>query len=132
MEINMPRRQGYVSLWAGRADSASSLDEYMNVVYSEDGDLIPSAFAHDFAIKSYDEDFREAQFWEVPSRKVRDLLTGHSYDTEIIPAFVKICGESLSTEVNAVVLLYNFEFNEGPKDNAGDNVRLRYLGTVVY
>ena len=127
----MPRRDKHVSLWVGRADSASSLDAYLKVGFSEDGDLIPSTFAKDFGIKSYDEDFREARFYDVPSRSLRELLTGFSYDNLIIPKFIELCGSSLAADANAVILLYNFEYNEGRQESPESSVKMRYLGAIT-
>jgi hypothetical protein len=126
----MPRRDKYVSLWVGQADSAASLDEYLKVEFSEDGDVIPSVFAKEFVIKSYDEDFREARVWDVPSCSLRDLLTGFSYDDIIIPKFTKLCGPSLASDANTVIVLYNFEYAEGRQEGIGSSVKVRYLGTV--
>ena len=128
----MPRRDKYVSLWMGRADSATSLDEYLKVGFSGDGDLIPSTFSKNFGIKSYDDDFREARVFDVPSRSLLDLLTGFSYDDLIIPKFIKLCGPSLSADANAVILLYNFDYTEGHQENADGLVKVRYLGTITF
>ncbi len=126
------REEEMVSLWVGHVESSNALDAYMVVGYSEDGDFIPSPFAKDFGIGYYDDDFREAQYYQNPSRSVRDLLRGYSYNNMIIPKFVQLLGELLPEEVNAVVLLYNFKHDNGVVANAGETVRLRYVGTVSF
>jgi hypothetical protein len=123
--------EGVVSLWVGQADSADALDAYLQVGYSEDGDFIPSAFARDFGIGHYDEDFREAQQYAEPSRSVPDLLKGYSYDSVIIPKFVQLLGRSFPVDVNAVILLYNFKHDSGVEANDGGPVRLKYMGGVT-
>jgi hypothetical protein len=125
------RDEGVVSLWVGESDSPDALDAYLQVGYSEDGDFIPSPFARDFGIRYYDEDFREAQHYEEPSRSVRDLLKGYSYDSVIIPKFVQLLGDSFPVDVNAVILLYNFKHDSGVEANDGGPVRLRYMGAVT-
>jgi hypothetical protein len=124
------QEEGVVSLWVGQADSPDALDAYLEFGYTEDGDRIPSPFAADFGIR-YDEDFREAQYYDNPSRSVRGLLQGYSYDGVIVPKFVQLLGESLPEDVNAVVLLYNFRHNAGAGTGTGGAVRLRYAGSVT-
>jgi hypothetical protein len=125
------QEEGVVSLWIGHADSSDALDAYLLTGYSEDGDFIPSPFARDFGIGYHDEDFREAQHYENPSRFVRVLLRGYSYDNVIIPKFIQLLGELLPEEVNAIVLLYNFKHDASVETNAGGAVRLRYMGAVT-
>jgi hypothetical protein len=36
---------------------------------------------------------------------------GFSYDEEIIPKFIKLCGERLNQEASSVILLYNLQYN---------------------
>jgi hypothetical protein len=130
-ETTTMQAEGVISLWAGQADSAHALDAYLQVGYSDDGDLIPSRFARDFGIRYYDEDFREARHYEKPSRSIRQLLKGYSYDSVIIPKFVQLLGELVPDDTNAVVLLYNFKHEAaiGAKDDG--EVRLRYMGAVM-
>lgn len=123
--------QGAVSLWVGQADTSGALDAYLQVGYSDDGDFIPSPFARDFGIRYYDEDFREAQHYERPSRSVRNLLKGYSYDSVIIREFVQLFGELFPVDVNAVILLYNFRHDTGVEANDAGAVRLRYMGAIT-
>jgi hypothetical protein len=125
------REEGAVSLWVGQADSEESLDAYLLTRYSDDGDLIPSPFARDFSTGYYDEDFREAQYYESPSRSILELLRGFSYDDVIIPKFVQLLGELLAEEVNAVVCLYNFRHEGSVEPATGGAVRLRYMGAIT-
>ena len=68
-----------------------------------------------------------------PTRSLSALLRGCSYDSIIIPKFVQLCGDVLSEEANAFVLLCNFQHNgsPGPGANAGGPVRLRYIGSIT-
>ena len=54
-------REGYVSLWIGSAKSDDELWEYAQMIYTEDGDYLPSQFLKDFDIDEdeFDEDFME-------------------------------------------------------------------------
>jgi hypothetical protein len=121
---------GAVSLWVGDSSSWEDLASYMRVTYSNDGEAVPSPFASDFDICSYDEDFLEANCYETPSRLLRELLKLVSYDDVVIPKFVALCGEQLPEPVNSIVLLYNFRHDGPVRVNSRDSVRLRYIGTV--
>jgi hypothetical protein len=125
------QEEGVVSLWVGHVNSEEALDAYLLTRYSEDGDLIPSPFARDFRTGYYDEDFREAQYYESPSRSIRELLRGFSYDDVIIPKFVQLFGELLAEEVNAVVCLYNFRHEGGVEPATGGAARLQYMGAIT-
>ncbi len=121
-------KEGFVSLFIGNSSSSEELQNYILVSYSEDGDAISSRFEKDFNIVSYDHDFIEAEFYEEPSDDLRVLLEGFSYDKEITPKFIKICGERLNQEANSVILLYNFQYHE----NVIETDQFRFLGTIQY
>ena len=119
-----------VSLWAGRADSSQAFKAFLLTGYTEDGDYIPSPFVRDFGIKYYDEDFREAQYYEKPSRSLRALLNGYSRDYMIIPKFIQLFGEFFPDDVNAVVVWYRFNYHGRVIINADATVKMRYMGAV--
>lgn len=89
-------KEGFVSLFVGNLSSYEELQNYVLVRYTEDGEAIPSEFERDFNIDYYNEDFREVEFYDEPSDDLRVLLKGFSYDEEIIPKFIEICGERLN------------------------------------
>jgi hypothetical protein len=124
------RKDGVVSLCVGRADSSTDLDAYLGVSYSEDGDYIPSLFAIDFGIGYYDEDFREARYFEKPLHSVRDLLQDFSYASKIIPRFEQIAGSYCEGSIDAIVLLYNFNYGGPIRAIAEGPVQLQYMGAV--
>ena len=49
-------REGYVSLWIGNSKSDEELLEYVELVYTDDGDWLPSQFLQDFNIDINDFD----------------------------------------------------------------------------
>jgi Immunity protein 22 len=124
------RKDGVVSLWEGRADSSTSLDAYLGISYSENGDYIPSLFASDFGIGYYDEDFREARYFEKPLHSVRDLLQDFSYASTIVPRFEQISGSYYDQPIDAIVLLYNFNYDGPIRAIAEGPVQLQYTGAV--
>lgn len=121
-------KEGFVSLFIGHSNSYDELQNYILVSYSEDGDAIPSQFEKDFNIDYHDEDFREVEFYDEPSDDLRVLLEGFSYDEEIIPKIIEICGERLNQEANSVILLYNFQYH----GNVNEANQFRFLGTIQY
>ncbi|WP_339193869.1 immunity 22 family protein [Aeribacillus sp. FSL W8-0870] len=121
-------KEGFVSLFIGNSKSYKDLQNYILNSYTEDGDLLSSEFEKDFNIDYYNEDFREVEFYDEPSNDLRVLLEGFSYDEEIIPKFIELCGERLNQEANSVILLYNFQYN----GNVNEKNQFRFLGTVQY
>ncbi len=119
---------GVVSLWVGQADSWASLAAYADYDHPQP----PSeTLASDFGTGRYDHDFMDIAI-EKPTRSLSDLLRGCSYDSIVIPRFVTLCGDLLSEEANAFVLLYNFRHNgrPGPGARARGPVKLRYMGSI--
>jgi hypothetical protein len=122
-------QKGYVSIWVGKFKSNKELQNYLSISYTEDGDAIPSKFETDFSIDYYDEDFREADFFDGELNKLPMLLEGCSYDDIVIPNFVESHGETLNYSVNSIVLLYNFKYSKNVHNHLG---HLKYIGNVKY
>ena len=120
---------GVVSLWVGQAESETALAAYADY----DASPRPAAtLSSDFGTGRYDHDFMDIAV-EKPTRVLSDLLRGCSYDSIIIPKFVKLFGDVLPEEANAFVLLYDFQHNgsPGPGADAGGPVKLRYMGSIT-
>ena len=124
------QQEEMVSLWAGHADSASDLEAYLKIAYTEDGEVILSPFARDFRIEYYDEDFIEAKYYDKSLQSVSGLLHGFSYDNVITPQFTQLLGDPLPLPVNAVVLLYHFKYAGEAGLPASGPVTLRFMGVV--
>lgn len=125
-------KQGMVSLWVGKTDRVEKMHEYMERRYTEDGDSMPSDFMKDFNIDYYDEDFQEMDCFEKSVDKLEEALKGCSYDDKVIPRFLELCGEALSEEVNAMLLIYNFEYDGSVVERRNAGIELKYLGSVIY
>lgn len=124
--------EGFVSLWIGTTVSSEELDDYLEISYTEEGNLVPSRFATSFNISRYDEAFREADFYEEPSESLNDLLEGFSYDEDIIPKFKSLIGNEVEATTNAVILLYNFQYDGTVTEWSDTLTKFKYLGTVEY
>ncbi|MEF3305692.1 immunity 22 family protein [Paenibacillus sp. GYB003] len=122
-------QEGYVSLWVGKFKSNKDLQDYLSIAYTEDGDAIPSRFEQDFSIDYYDEDFREAEYFDGELNHFPMLLEGCSYDDIVIPNFVKTQGETLNYSVNSIILLYNFRYSEKIHNHLS---HVKYIGNVKY
>lgn len=127
-------KQGYVSLWVGNCKSNKDLDNYVEILYTEDGDCIPSQFLNDFKIDmiEFNEDFIEVDCGESTKTELKEILEDFSYDNVIIPRFCDLNGTSVTQEINSVILLYNFKYCEAIKEVNNEKIEFKYLGTVQY
>lgn len=104
-------KRGCVSIWLGNIKEEKSIEEYVNLMYDEEGESAPSNFFIDFNIdmNETEEDTIEKAFYKKGSSDISILLDGCSYEELIIP---KIKGNiDLKKYYNAVILIYNFEYN---------------------
>lgn len=125
------QKKGYVSLWAGNINSSEELDKLLKISYTEDGDFIPSMFAHRFGIERYDDALKEAEYYNEADNVLSRLLEGFSYDDVIIPKFISFCDEILQRKYNAVILLYDFKYVDYNKTIINKSI-LEFLGSVEY
>ncbi|AFH64810.1 immunity 22 family protein [Paenibacillus caseinilyticus] len=119
-----------VSLWLGSWSSEEAAQAYVEGSYTEDGDYVPSPFERDFAFR-YDPDFIELNFKETPAADWESLLQGHSYDEEIIPAFMEEIGP-LSRSFNTVILVYNLAYDAEHLRSGTAAGELEYIGQAAY
>ncbi|MBW8585563.1 MULTISPECIES: immunity 22 family protein [Bacillus] len=128
-------RQNYVSLWIGSIKDNESLSKYVELVYNEDeGDFLPSQFLIDFDIDidDLDEDFIEKVAHENSRNNLPALIDGCSYDSVILPRFEDMVGITLPDQINAAVLLYNFEYDGREKEINAKNYSFKFIGAVPY
>lgn len=104
-------KQGWVSIWLGNIKEEDSIEKYVDLTYDEDGESVPSKFFIDFNIDmdETDEDTIEKVVYKNSSSDISTLLDGCSYEEIIIPKFKKSI--DLKNSYNAVILIYNFEYN---------------------
>ncbi|MEC3638706.1 immunity 22 family protein [Bacillus halotolerans] len=128
-------RQNFVSLWIGSINDDESLSKYVELDYNEDeGDFIPSQFLIDFDIDidELDEDFIEKVAHEKNCNNLPELIGGCSYDSVILPRFENIVGTAIPKQINAAVLLYNFEYDGREKEINDKNYSFKFIGAVSY
>jgi hypothetical protein len=127
-------KQGYVSLWIGNIQNEAQLSDYLELIYTDDGDFQPSQFLRDFNIDmdDIDEDFIEKVVYHKNCNKIKDLLHGCSYDDVVIPRFEAEVGSELPVNINAAILLYNFIYQGDRQDGIHNKGNCRYIGSVFY
>ncbi|MBR0008763.1 immunity 22 family protein [Bacillus subtilis] len=128
-------KQNFLSLWIGYIKNSSSLNDYVNLKYNEDeGDFLPSQFLIDFDIDidELDEDFIEKVAHEKNCNNLSELIGGCSYDSVILPRFENIVGTAIPEQINAAVLLYNFEYDGREKEINDKNYSFKFIGAVSY
>ncbi|WP_394187204.1 immunity 22 family protein [Metabacillus halosaccharovorans] len=104
-------KQGWVSIWLGNIKDEESIGEYVDLIYDEDGESVPSQFFIDFNIDmdETDEDTIEKAVYKDSSSDISILIDGCSYEEIIIPKIKN--NIDLKKTYNAVILIYNFEYN---------------------
>ncbi|MCY8836669.1 immunity 22 family protein [Bacillus atrophaeus] len=128
-------RQNYVSLWIGSIKDDESLSKYVELDYNEDeGDFLPSQFLIDFDIDidDLDEDFIEKVAHKKTCNNLSTLIGGCSYDSVILPRFENMVGTTIPEQINAAVLLYNFEYDGIEKEINAKNYSFKFIGAVSY
>ncbi|WP_080874121.1 immunity 22 family protein [Oceanobacillus timonensis] len=104
-------KQGWVSIWGGDIKDVDSISEYVDLTYDEGGESVPSPFFVDFNIdlNETDEDFIEKVVYKNSSSDLSRLLEGCSFEEIIIPKMEESI--DLKKSYNAIILIYNFEYN---------------------
>jgi hypothetical protein len=126
------RQEGFVSLWMGTSPSMEALNEYVELGYDEDGQFVPSRFMLDFHLDQWDEDFREVDFLEKHWTTVASVLEGCSWDDQIIPQFEKQIGKALDFPVNALILLFDYNYKSETKKASTGGISMRFMGVATY
>jgi hypothetical protein len=126
-------KEGYVSLWIGNSKSDEELLEYVELVYTDDGDSVPSQFLQDFNIDidDFDEDFIERIF-EKETNSITELISGCSYEDVLIPKYESLIGKVSSVKFNAGILLYNFQYDGSIKTVNNKGCQFEFIGAVEY
>ena len=127
-------REGYVSLWIGNSKLDQELLEYIELVYTDDGDFLPSQFLQDFNINidDFDEDFIERVCLDKEANSITELISGCSYEDVIIPQYENLISRVSSVKFNAGILLYNFQYDGNVKAVNNKDYEFKFIGSVEY
>ncbi|WP_239694007.1 immunity 22 family protein [Bacillus cereus] len=82
---------GVMSLWIGNFRTKQSLKEYVEIKFDEVGDRTQSKFMRDFNIDfiDYNQNLLESTLIEGFTTSLIPLLSGSSYEAEILSQFVE-------------------------------------------
>ena len=128
------KKEGYVSLWIGGAQSDDALWEYTQMAYTEDGECLSSQFLNDFQIDQadFEEDFMEQIYADMEIYTLGEFLLGCSYDDVIKEGFEKLTEDMDLGKFHAGLLLYNFKYDGSVTEIQHENCSLKYVGSVRY
>lgn len=119
-----------VSIWIGNFTDQSQLDHYLQIIYDEDGEAVPSQFLMENGIDldDIDDDWLEAQVDDMNHTNLEQMLKGASYEQTILG---NLKGEGINTVIppsNTIILLYNYDDSGNKKVTKNT----RFIGTVIY
>ena len=119
-----------VSIWIGNFATKLDLDEFINLKYDEEGEVVPSLFYNQYNIDIDDIDdyLIEKEVFEISFTNLFDMLKGASYDNVIINN-LKQKGINPNIEPNnTLILIYNYQFDS----NILRTINTEFIATVKY
>ena len=127
-------KEGYVSLWIGILESDEKLLEYVELVYTDDGEWLPSQFLQDFNIDidDFNEDCIERVCLEKEVNSIIKLISGCSYEDIVIPKYEKLVDRVSTVKFNAGILLYNFQYDGNVESVNNKGYEFKFIGSVEY
>ena len=122
--------ENIVSIWIGNFATKLDLDEFINLKYDEEGDVVPSLFYNQYNIDIDDIDdyLIEKEVFETSFTNLFDMLKEASYNN-IIVNNLKQKGINPNIEPNnALILIYNYQFDS----NTLRTINTEFIATVEY
>ena len=119
-----------VSIWIGNFATKLDLDEFINLKYDEEGEVVPSLFYNQYNIDIDDIDdyLIEKEVFEISFTNLFDMLKEASYNN-IIVNNLKQQGINPNIEPNnALILIYNYQFDS----NTLRTINTEFITTVEY
>ena len=119
-----------VSIWIGNLATKLDLDEFINLKYDEEGEVVPSLFYNQYNIDIDDIDdyLIEKEVFEISFTNLFDMLKEASYNN-IIVNNLKQKGINPNIEPNnALILIYNYQFDS----NTLRTINTEFIATVEY
>ena len=119
-----------VSIWVGNFESKSQLDEFLTLIYDDEGEVVPSLFyeSYEIDIDDIDDDLIESEVYDVEHSSLEWMLKDASYEQTILG---NLKGEGINTVIppsNTIILLYNYDDSGNKKVTKNT----RFIGTVSY
>ncbi|MDB8651037.1 immunity 22 family protein [Streptococcus australis] len=122
--------ENIVSIWIGNFATKLDLDEFINLKYDEEGEVVPSLFYNQYNIDIDDIDdyLIEKEVFETSFTNLFDMLKEASYNN-IIVNNLKQKGINPNIEPNnALILIYNYQFDS----NTLRTINTEFIATVEY
>lgn len=119
-----------VSIWIGNFATKLDLDEFINLKYDEEGEVVPSLFYNQYNIDIDDIDdyLIEKEVFETSFTNLFDMLKEASYNN-IIVNNLKQKGINPNIEPNnTLILIYNYQFDS----NTLRTINTEFIATVEY
>ena len=119
-----------VSIWIGNFATKLDLDEFINLKYDEEGEVVPSLFYNQYNIDIDDIDdyLIEKEVFEISFTNLFEMLKEASYNN-IIVNNLKQKGINPNIEPNnALILIYNYQFDS----NTLRTINTEFIATVEY
>lgn len=119
-----------VSIWIGNFATKLDLDEFINLKYDDEGEVVPSLFydQYNIDIDDIDDYLIEKEVFETSFTNLFDMLKGASYDNVIINN-LKHKGINPNIEPNnTLILIYNYQFDS----NILRTINTEFIATVKY
>lgn len=107
-----------VSIWIGNFKNLTELENYINLTYDDEGEIVVSDFFNDFKIdiNDIDEDLIEKAVLSNEINDISIILRTASYEEQLLCELNVL--ESLTiNKGNAVVLIYNYAYDGSVKSS---------------
>lgn len=107
-----------VSIWIGNFKNLTELENYIDLTYDDEGEIVVSDFFNDFKIdiNDIDEDLIEKAVLPNETNDISIILCTASYEEQLLCELNAL--ESLTiNKGNAVVLLYNYAYDGSVKSS---------------
>lgn len=119
-----------VSIWIGNFDTKSDLDEFINLKYDDEGEVVPSLFYNQYNIDIDDIDdyLIEKEVFETSFTNLFDMVKGASYDNIIVNNLKQ---KGINPNIgpnNTLILIYNYQFDS----NVLRTINTEFIATVKY
>ena len=119
-----------VSIWIGNFATKLDLDEFINLKYDDEGEVVPSLFydQYNIDIDDIDDYLIEKEVFEISFTNLFEMLKEASYNN-IIVNNLKQKGINPNIEPNnALILIYNYQFDS----NTLRTINTEFIATVEY
>lgn len=119
-----------VSIWIGNFDTKLDLDEFIDLKYDDEGEVVPSLFYNQYNIDIDDIDdyLIEKEVFETSFTNLFDMLKGASYDNIIVNNLKQKGINPNIAPNNTVILIYNYQFDS----NVIRTINTEFIATVKY